>query len=92
MRRPTDIDYHAQAGLAQKAHIDELIGKMLAASKDEERAAYVKEIFTILHDEAVYVPIHAISIVEVHRKGELDNVTFDTDKNHIAFEKMIKLK
>ncbi|MDR2350159.1 MAG: nickel ABC transporter substrate-binding protein [Deltaproteobacteria bacterium] len=92
MRSPTNTDHQAQAGLPQKAQIDELIGKMVSSVKEEDIANYVKEILTFFHDEAVYVPLIGVSIIEVHRKGELDNVTFDTDNNHIAFEKMIKLK
>ncbi|MDR2350158.1 MAG: nickel ABC transporter substrate-binding protein [Deltaproteobacteria bacterium] len=92
MRRPTGTDFHAQQGLSQKPMMDELISKLVSSVDEKEREALVKQVFTILHEEAVYIPIHGNSSVEVHRKGELENVTFATDDNYVAFEKMRKLK
>lgn len=92
MRRPTDIDYHAQAGLKSKADIDAKITEMLTAVGEAERAALCRDIFRILHEEAVYIPVHGVSILEVHRKGELEGVEFGPDKYGIPFEKIRKLK
>jgi nickel transport system substrate-binding protein len=92
MRVPTNTECQALKGLPQKEQLNELIGKLLASFKEEDIARYVRDILTVLHEEAVFIPINGISLFEVHRKGELDGVTFDTDKYHIAFEKMRKLK
>ncbi|MDR2350157.1 MAG: nickel ABC transporter substrate-binding protein [Deltaproteobacteria bacterium] len=92
MRRPTGTDYHAQQGLSQKPRIDELISVMVSSADERERETLVKQIFAILHDEAVYIPIHGNSSVEVHGSGKLSGVSFATDDNYIAFEKMTKLK
>jgi nickel ABC transporter, nickel/metallophore periplasmic binding protein len=92
MRRPTDIDYHAQAGLKSKADIDQKITEMLAATSEEEQAALCRDVFRMLHEEAVYIPIHGVALMEVHRKGELEGVGFAPDKYGVPFEKMKKLK
>lgn len=90
MRRPTDADYHAQLGLPMKTEIDSKITRMLSSTTEEERASLCREIFTILHEEAVYIPIHAVSLLEVHRKDRLENVGFATDKFGVPFKKMIR--
>lgn len=90
MRQPTDADYHAQLGLARKPEIDQKITRMLATTTDEERAELIREIFTILHEEAVYIPIHVVSMLEVHRKDRLEGVEFATDKYGVPFEKMTR--
>ncbi|MDR2406276.1 MAG: nickel ABC transporter substrate-binding protein [Deltaproteobacteria bacterium] len=92
MRRPTDIDYHAQAGLADKAKIDEMIGKMLASVDANERNDYIKQVFTIIHDEAVYVPVHTISLLAAYKAGVFEDFEFGQDRNFIPFNKMKKLK
>jgi nickel transport system substrate-binding protein len=92
MRSPTNIDYQAQAGLPQKKDLDELASKMLSATTEKDRENYTHQVLRILHDEAVYIPVWAISIVEVHKKDTLDGVEFDSDRYHVPFEKMKKLK
>ncbi|MDR2350797.1 MAG: nickel ABC transporter substrate-binding protein [Deltaproteobacteria bacterium] len=92
MRSPAVMEYQAQVGLPDKAEIDAKITKMLETANEEECAKLVREVLLRLHEEAVYIPIYSISIVEVHKKGVLDNVVFDTDRYHVPFEKMVKLK
>jgi nickel transport system substrate-binding protein len=92
MRRPTDIDYHAQAGLPVKAHIDELITEMLATIDENKRNDLIRQVFTILHEEAIYVPIHTITLEAVYKKGVFEDFDFGNDRNFIPFAKMKKLK
>jgi nickel transport system substrate-binding protein len=92
MRRPTDIDYHSQAGLQRKPEIDEKITRMLSAVDEKERAGLIREIMQILHDEAVYVPVHVVALLEVHRRGELEGVGFAPNVYEVPFAQMKKLK
>ena len=49
--------YSAQKGLKQKALIDDKLTKMTYTTDDKEKSKLIKEVLTILHDEAVYIPI-----------------------------------
>ncbi|MBZ7987336.1 nickel ABC transporter substrate-binding protein [Campylobacter canadensis] len=57
MIAPSHADYMAQKGLKQKALIDSNIEKIAQTMDNEEKIKLAKEILTILHDEAVYIPI-----------------------------------
>lgn len=57
MLEPAHADYMAQLGLAKKPYIDSLIKKLPLTINNEEKAKIIKEVLTILHDEAVYIPV-----------------------------------
>ncbi|MBT0879187.1 nickel ABC transporter, nickel/metallophore periplasmic binding protein [Campylobacter sp. RM12642] len=57
MVAPSHADYMAQIGLKQKPLIDENIEKLSKTMNKDEKSKLAKEILTILHDEAVYIPI-----------------------------------
>lgn len=60
--------YAAQTALPVKQELDALIGKTLISTDEQARAALYKEIFTILHDQAVYIPISYETNIAVLQK------------------------
>ncbi|MDR1041519.1 MAG: nickel ABC transporter substrate-binding protein [Deltaproteobacteria bacterium] len=92
MRDPAIVDFHVQSGLKNKAEIDQKITRMLSAVDEKEKADIVRDIYQTLHNEAVYVPVHGISLMEVHRKGELEGVGFTPNRYQIPFDLIRKLK
>jgi nickel transport system substrate-binding protein len=82
---PSHADYAAQAGLAEKPKIDQLINLALTATKEQDRADKYKEILTILHDQAVYLPLYYQSLLMVYKSDRLANVTFGPSRSEIPF-------
>lgn len=75
MRVPSHADYQAQLGLAEKAELDAKIGHALTSTDEAERRELYRSILTILHDEAVYLPLTYSTAILVARDN-VDNLTF----------------
>lgn len=86
-RVPSHGDYQAQVGLPKKAWLDKTIKEVLVEQEPTLRANKYKEIFTYVHDEAVYLPL-TYSVVKAVHANTLKNVTFNVSQYEIPFEKM----
>lgn len=86
-RVPSHGDYQAQVGLEKKDWLDQTIGDVLAQQDETARAQKYKEIFTYVHDEAVYLPL-TYSVVKAIHCDALKGVTFNVSQYEIPFEKM----
>lgn len=86
-RVPSHGDYQAQAGLEKKAWLDQTIGEVLIEQNEAARAEKYKEIFTYVHDEAVYLPL-TYSVVKAIHSDRLQGVDFNVSQYEIPFEKM----
>jgi nickel transport system substrate-binding protein len=87
MRVPSHADYQAQRGLAQKADLDAKIGEVLVSTDPAKRQRLYTELLTVLHEQAVYLPISYQVGTIVHRP-DLTGVVYGATKNEIPFEKM----
>ncbi|MDQ8726977.1 nickel ABC transporter substrate-binding protein [Bradyrhizobium sp. LHD-71] len=87
MRVPSHADYRAQLGLARKAEIDAEIGKVLTTTDEATRKALYKNIFTYLHEQAVYLPLTYATIFAV-AKPEVGPLQFGAMATEIPFEKL----
>ncbi len=86
MRLPAHADYQAQSGLPDKAGLDQAITDALESTDRTARAAGIARVLTILHDEAVYLPLHYTCLFSAHRKGVLSGVRFAPGRTRIPFE------
>jgi nickel transport system substrate-binding protein len=84
MRVPSHADFMAQAGLAQKAEIDAAITAALGSTDEVERQAQYTKALTILHDEAVYLPIAYITAIGV-LGPEVTNLSFGATSYEFPF-------
>lgn len=87
MRIPSHADYQAQQGLADKAQIDEKITQVLTTTNEDERRHLYHDIFTRLHEEAVYLPLTYITAIAVS-KPELGDIPFSAMSNEIPFDQL----
>lgn len=62
-------DYTALLGLPEKKEIDEKIKKVLLTTDEKERKMLYTDILSILHEQAVYLPISYQSNVAVYHKN-----------------------
>ncbi len=88
-RVPSHADYQAQLGLPMKKEIDAMIGQVLVSRDETRRQNLYRKILTVLHEQAVYLPISHTTLLMVHG-DRLSNVSFGPTKNEIPFEKMEK--
>jgi nickel transport system substrate-binding protein len=79
-------DYMAQIGLPMKKELDDNIRAVFVTTDVGERSALYKEILSVLHEQAVYLPLYYNTMFEVHRTAEMTGVRFGADKYHIPFE------
>lgn len=86
-RTPAHGDYQAQVGLEKKEWLDETITDLMIEQNEETRAKMYKEIFTYLHDQAVYIPLTYSRTKAVH-VSNLKGVEFNLSQYEIPFEKM----
>ncbi|MNJ51341.1 Nickel-binding periplasmic protein precursor [compost metagenome] len=86
-RVPSHGDYQAQVGLEKKDWLDQTIGEVLVEQDEATRAQKYKEIFTYIHDEAVYLPL-TYSVVKAIHSDALKGVSFNVSQYEIPFEKM----
>jgi len=76
-REPSHADYRAQEGLPNKAYLDGLITKLLVETDKTRRQEMYAEIFDILQDNAVYIPVCGSNTLCVTSQ-DLTGVTFNT--------------
>lgn len=87
MRVPSHADYQAQLGLTAKPELDAKIGEVLLSTDRVKRQRLYTEILTLLHEQAVYLPISYHVGAIVHRP-DLTGVAYGATKNEIPFERM----
>lgn len=87
MRVPSHADYQAQLGLAMKADLDAKIGEVLVSTDETKRRRLYSELLTLLHEQAVYLPI-SYQVGVVVSRPDLTGVVYGATKNEIPFEKM----
>lgn len=76
-REPSHADYRAQEGISNKAYLDDLITKMLVETDETKRQEMYTEIFNILQDNAVYIPVCGSTSLCVTAK-DITGVVFNT--------------
>ena len=81
-REPSHADFRAQEGLENKAYLDDMITKLLVETDDTKRQEMYAEIFNILQDNAVYIPVCGSTTLCVTAK-DISGVKFNT-KSFIA--------
>ncbi|MFB1118655.1 nickel ABC transporter substrate-binding protein [Dickeya dadantii] len=86
-RIPAHADYQAQKGLRRKPEIDSLIGEILLTPNETQRQERYTRLFTLLADEAVYIPL-TYSKTKAIYSPTLNGVSFNSSQYEIPFEKM----
>lgn len=86
-RVPSHGDYQAQLGLAEKKWLDETITEVLQELDTFRRQQLYTEIFTYIHNEAVYLPL-TFSVVRAVSNDRLRGVGFNVNQYEIPFENM----
>ena len=69
MREPAHADYQAQLGLPMKADIDRLATNVLVSTDEAKRQEMYRQIFTTLHEQAVYLPLSYLTNIAVYPKN-----------------------
>lgn len=87
MREPAHADYQAQAGLPMKAAIDRLASEVLVTTDETRRQEIYRQIFTTLHEQAVYLPLSYLTNIAVYPKN-VTGVTFMGSQYEIPFAGM----
>lgn len=90
MRFPSHADFQAQRGLSMKEELDADITTALRTTDENQRKQLFKKVLTILHEQAVYLPIHYTCLLAAYRKGEIDNFDFGPGKSKYPFEQLQK--
>ncbi|WES87446.1 nickel ABC transporter substrate-binding protein [Dickeya fangzhongdai] len=86
-RLPAHADYQAQKGLRRKPDIDNLIGEILLTPNEKQRQDRYAQLFTLLTDEAVYIPL-TYSRTKAIYSPRLKGVAFNSSQYEIPFENM----
>lgn len=86
-RVPAHGDYQAQLGLEKKEWLDKTITNIMIEADEDTRKEMYKEVFTYLHDQAVYIPLTYSRTKAVHSTA-LKGVDFNPSQYEIPFEKM----
>ena len=86
-RIPAHGDYQAQIGMDKKEWLDETITNLMIESDEETRTEMYKDVFTYLHEQAVYIPLTYSRTKAVHVPN-LKGVEFNPSQYEIPFEKM----
>ncbi len=76
MSVPGHAEYQAQLGLKNKAKLDMSIQNALFATKEEELKTSFNDIWRILHEEVVYVPLSYSVDKAIFKKKLLQNFEF----------------
>jgi nickel transport system substrate-binding protein len=85
MRVPSHADYMAQAGLSRKAEIDAAITAALTSTDEAIRQDRYKFALSILHEEAVYLPIAYITAIGV-AGPDVTNLSFGATSYDFPFD------
>ncbi len=84
---PSHADFQAQSGLPMKKELDEKIRAVLVSTDEENRISLYREILTMLHDEAVYLPLSYKTLVKMHSKNIM-GAEFTPIGQCVPFERM----
>lgn len=76
-REPSHADYRAQEGLSNKAYLDDMVTKLLVETDETKRQEMYAEIFDILQDNAVYIPVCGATTLCVTAE-DITGITFNT--------------
>ena len=76
MRVAGHADFQAQRGLPQKKELDAAITRALATTDAKELQALFTTILTMLHDEAVYVPVSRTIDKALFKKKNIQDFSF----------------
>lgn len=87
MREPAHADYQAQLGLPMKADIDRLATNVLVSTDEAKRQEMYRQIFTTLHEQAVYLPLSYLTNIAVYPKN-VTGVAFMGSQYEIPFVNM----
>jgi len=79
--------YHATSGIASAAELYRKIDEVTASADEETRKSLYKDILTIVHDEAVFIPLTNGSVTIVAPR-DLQGVSFKQTQFELPFEKM----
>ena len=71
----------------KKEWLDETITNLMIESDEETRTEMYKDVFTYLHEQAVYIPLTYSRTKAVHVPN-LKGVEFNPSQYEIPFEKM----
>ncbi|CAI1237006.1 Nickel-binding periplasmic protein precursor [Serratia fonticola] len=86
-RIPAHADYQGQKGLKSKPEIDAMIGELLITPDENRRQQLYTQLFTLLANEAVYIPLTYSRTKALYSK-DLHHVGFNPSQYEIPFEKM----
>lgn len=89
MRTSGHADYQAQRGLPMKAELDDKITRALSVTNEAELNQLVGDVLSILHNEAVYLPISRTVDKALYKKRNLTGFEFNPVSYDLPF---IKLK
>ncbi|MGT2785020.1 nickel ABC transporter substrate-binding protein [Streptococcus merionis] len=78
--------------LAIKPELDQVIKATLVEPDEEKVDEGYKKALTLLHEEALYIPITYQSVVSVYRTGELEGVRFAPEENALPVRYISKTK
>lgn len=87
MREPAHADYQAQVGLPMKAELDQKASDVLVTTDEAKRQALYTQIFTTLHEQAVYLPLSYLTNLAVYPRN-VTGVTFMGSQYEIPFATM----
>ena len=78
-------------GSSRMDELDETIKQTLTEPDEEKVDAGYKKALTLLHEEAVYIPLTYQSVISVYRTGELKNVRFAPEENALPLRYIEKV-
>jgi nickel ABC transporter, nickel/metallophore periplasmic binding protein len=79
--------YHATSGIAKADELYAKIDEVMGSTDEETRKALYKDILTIVHDEAVFIPITNGSVTIVAPTA-LKDISFKQTQFELPFEQM----
>ncbi|WP_183601435.1 staphylopine-dependent metal ABC transporter substrate-binding lipoprotein [Paenibacillus phyllosphaerae] len=78
---------HTTSGIARAEELYGKIDEVMVASDETQRAALYKDILTIVHDEAVFIPLTNGSVTVI-APANLQDVSFKQTQFELPFEQM----
>lgn len=88
MRVPSHADFQAQRGLKDKPLIDKEIAQVLISTTQNQRQQLYRDIFTRLHQDAVYLPLTYVRLYVV-ANPKLGKIPFAAIPSQIPFSQIV---
>ncbi|WNS45177.1 staphylopine-dependent metal ABC transporter substrate-binding lipoprotein [Paenibacillus sp. MMS20-IR301] len=79
--------YHATSGIAQAEQLYDKINRVMATTTEDQRKSLYTDILTIVHDEAVFIPVTNGNLTIVAPSG-LQGIGFKQTQFELPFENM----